>query len=621
MKTEPGDRHLAPWLTDPLLGDTGFRLLRYFAVISVAAVMAVLLLVGFGLDAVLRNGVVTEAERDAMRLTRVLRDFEVESLVRTTPDGREELVLGAEQIPALDGRLRSFLAPFDILKIKIYNASAQIIYSTDPTIIGEVDPNNRKLAITMAGSPVSKLESKDLVWDLANEQRPDIDLVETYVPVYGSDDAIIGAVEVYKDVTHDLQGAGRTLIRCVVVLLSALLLVFAGLGLLMRFAASTIRARTLALRGSERRYHALAEVSPVGMFRTDADGICLYVNERWCELSCVSAGQAIGRPWTDGLYMEDRDRIDEAWRRAADERKAFSAEYRFRSAKGGATWVFGQIVGEFEKTGRIVGYVGTVTDITARLRAEETIRRHSEILERTVKERTAELATAKDRAEASSRAKSAFLANMSHELRTPLHGVLSFADFGVEQCGRGKPEDLQEYFRQIQSSGQSLLALLNDVLDLAKLEAGKMTYDMQEANLGELIRTVGSEFEALAAERRLTIQYPGSEPNAWTRIDASRVGQVIRNLLSNAVKFSPDGGVIDVDLQCHNRSVEVAIRDEGPGIPEDELETVFDKFVQSSKTRNGAGGTGLGLAICRQIMKAQNGSIWAENSPQGGALF
>ena len=112
---------------------------------------------------------------------------------------------------------------------------------------------------------------------------------------------------------------------------------------------------------------------------------------------------------------------------------------------------------------------------------------------------------------------------------------------------------------------------------------------------------------------------PDFDPRAT--VDEARIGQVIRNLLSNAAKFSPEGGTISMALSRDGDSFRLSIRDEGPGIPDDELEAVFDKFVQSSKTKSGAGGTGLGLSICRQIVDAYNGRIWAENRPEGGAVF
>jgi signal transduction histidine kinase len=260
--------------------------------------------------------------------------------------------------------------------------------------------------------------------------------------------------------------------------------------------------------------------------------------------------------------------------------------------------------------------------------ANEQLKRAAQELEQRVVERTRELHTTLLRlqeqtamAKAANRAKSEFLANMSHELRTPLHSILSFAGFGVKKYATTPPEKRRYYSEMIQQSGKTLLALLNDLLDLAKLEAGKMTFDFQPANLGVLLAAVADEFGSLLSERRLTVHWQAPDFTAAARLDAGKLKQVVRNLLSNAVKFSPKGGTITLDMQHAAPGVVVSVRDQGPGIPENELETVFDKFVQSSRTKTGAGGTGLGLSICHEIITTHQGRIWAANNSDGGAIF
>jgi signal transduction histidine kinase len=261
------------------------------------------------------------------------------------------------------------------------------------------------------------------------------------------------------------------------------------------------------------------------------------------------------------------------------------------------------------------------------LRVEERTRELSaanasltkEITER--KRAEIDLQQAKEAAETANRIKSEFLANMSHELRTPLHGILSFAGFGMKKATIVEPEKLRDYFVKIDQSGRVLLALLNDLLDLTKLEAGRMSMERQPVDLDVRLARVVDEFSSLTSERRLRVRYVTPACKTEVCLDPTRVMQVVRNLLGNAVKFSPPGGTTEVGIRRGERSVVVFVRDQGMGIPEDELETVFDKFIQSSKTKTGAGGTGLGLAICREIITAHQGRIWAENVPEGGALF
>jgi signal transduction histidine kinase len=274
--------------------------------------------------------------------------------------------------------------------------------------------------------------------------------------------------------------------------------------------------------------------------------------------------------------------------------------------------------------------------MTTELRVSQAeLLRHRDHLAELVAERTTELLAAKNAAERADRIKSEFLTNMSHELRTPLHAILSFSRLGQDQSTAQAHEKTQRYFSRIASAGERLLALVSDLLDLSKIEAGKMLIDPRPCDLVQLLREAVAEFEVLAEERKQHWHLPPAESLAPATVDPVRFTQVLRNVLSNAMKFSPDGGVIRVlvepatmipgrrtaDLAAPVAAWRIAVIDEGVGIPEDELETVFDSFVQSSKTRTGAGGTGLGLAICREIVAAHRGSISARNRPQGGTVF
>ncbi len=220
-----------------------------------------------------------------------------------------------------------------------------------------------------------------------------------------------------------------------------------------------------------------------------------------------------------------------------------------------------------------------------------------------------------------SEAKSEFLANMSHELRTPLHSILSFASFGSKKYARAEREKLLGYFNRISQSGKTLLELLNDLLDLAKLESQRVNFSFEPTDLDSLVKSVIDEMHTLLTERGLTVRYESDHLSEQVCLDFDKIKQVLRNLLSNAIKFSPNGSTIDVAVGQSEKTAEVSVSDHGPGVPENELETVFDKFVQSSKTKTGAGGTGLGLSICREIIAGHGGRIRAENETAGGAVF
>ncbi|MGQ9605586.1 MAG: sensor histidine kinase [Thermogutta sp.] len=229
-----------------------------------------------------------------------------------------------------------------------------------------------------------------------------------------------------------------------------------------------------------------------------------------------------------------------------------------------------------------------------------------------------ELMEARDAAQ---RAKDLFFANLSHELRTPLHGILSYAAFGIKKGETAERATLLKYFTQIERSGRTLLAFLNDLLDLAKLEAGKMQYDFAWHNPAQSMIRVLDELNSASEQRCIHFDFSPPPETLTVWMDDKRIQQVFRNLIGNAIKFSPEGGEIQIAMAAKDGCVLVTVADHGCGIPTSELESIFDPFVQSSKTRTASGGTGLGLAICREIVRSHKGEIWAENRPEGGACF
>jgi signal transduction histidine kinase len=209
-----------------------------------------------------------------------------------------------------------------------------------------------------------------------------------------------------------------------------------------------------------------------------------------------------------------------------------------------------------------------------------------------------------------------------------MHGILSFSSIGIKNTPTSSRDKLHGYFDRIHQSGQRLLLLLNDLLDLSKLEADKMDFNMNKHSLDDLISLVTAELKALFEEKKLTIKIIGNEIDTTVTCDKERIMQVIHNLLSNAIKFSPPDSIITIafsyttieDKHHSNQrlinkqsAIRIDVKDEGIGVPINELETIFDQFAQSSKTNTGAGGTGLGLAICKEIIEGHNGTIKAQS--------
>jgi signal transduction histidine kinase len=223
--------------------------------------------------------------------------------------------------------------------------------------------------------------------------------------------------------------------------------------------------------------------------------------------------------------------------------------------------------------------------------------------------------------EAASRHKSEFLANMSHELRTPLNAVIGFSEVLIQRMFGDLTDKQEEYLKDIFSSGQHLLSLINDILDLSKIEAGRMELAISEFDLPGAIENVLILMRERAGRRGVTLGRTVDERLGTIHADERKVKQVLLNLLSNALKFTPEGGRIDVRAGFRDGVVEIAVTDTGIGIAPEDHETVFEEFRQVGAASHGVEGTGLGLALSRKFVALHGGRIWVESAMGHGATF
>jgi signal transduction histidine kinase len=223
--------------------------------------------------------------------------------------------------------------------------------------------------------------------------------------------------------------------------------------------------------------------------------------------------------------------------------------------------------------------------------------------------------------EIASKHKSEFLANMSHELRTPLNAILGYTELIIDKIYGDVPENIQEVLERVEKNGRHLLGLINDVLDLSKIEAGQLVLSLNDYSMQEVVHTVFTAVESLAAEKNLELKISVSSDLAYGKGDEQRISQVLLNLVGNAIKFT-EKGEVRVEATASNDTFVVSVSDTGPGLSEADQQGIFEEFhqVDGSSTRK-KGGTGLGLSIAKRIVELHGGRIWVESTLGKGSIF
>ncbi len=488
----------------------------------------------------------------------------------------------------------------------------------------------------------------------------------------------------------------------------------------------------MALQKSEKLFQTLAESSPVGIFKTRADGYTTYVNSRWSELSGLPFENALGDGWLTAVHPDDKEKVSDGWQLATSNLDSSFSEYRFVRPDGTIVWVIGQAIPEMGPENEIIGYIGTITDNTERKLAEDALKENerflretqnianlgtynldiksgnwtsSEILNRifgietdytksvegwtsvihpewqkimndyfidevlggktnfdkvykiirqndkverwvhgigrlkldhnnqpiymigTIRDITQqkqaeqELLKAKEKAEESDRLKSAFLANMSHEIRTPMNGILGFAELlktpelsGAEQM---------EYIRIIKKSGERMLNIINDIVDISKIESGQVKVFVAETKLNEQTEFLYSFFKPEVERKgvRLILHNGLPDKEAILNTDREKLYAILTNLIKNAIKFTIQGS-IEFGYVKKGNLLEYYVKDTGFGIPRDRQQAIFERFIQADIADSRAfQGAGLGLSISKAYVEMLGGEIRVESEENKGSAF
>lgn len=502
------------------------------------------------------------------------------------------------------------------------------------------------------------------------------------------------------------------------------------------------------LQRREKLFRQLSSLAPVGIFMTDTQGRCTYVNDRLCTYTGLTEEESIGAGWADALHPDDRAHVMDAWEKAIKSRKEFELRYRYVRSNGFVVWVSCHAMAITDKSGMVTGYIGAVSNITGLKQAEErliemtalqraildsanssiiscspdgTIRTFNSTAERwlgysahevigkatpeiihdpaeikaraealtnelghpvepgfesfVAKARTGEadenewtyirrdgsrfpvllsvtalhgrngeisgflgigrditlqkqaevdLLRAKDAAEQANMAKSQFLANMSHEIRTPLNGIIGVNDLLLDT---GLDPEQKHFSETVRTSAESLLTIVNDILDLSKIEAGRLAFEKIDFDLPCVISDVIELLSHRASAKGLVLETEVvDDVPAHLHGDPGRLRQVLLNLVGNAIKFTERGKVRITAANARREGQHAVIRfsviDDGIGIPPESRENVFNAFAQAdNSTTRKFGGTGLGLTISRQLVEMMGGEIGLVSEPGAGSTF
>jgi PAS domain S-box-containing protein len=356
-----------------------------------------------------------------------------------------------------------------------------------------------------------------------------------------------------------------------------------------------------ALRESEGRFRLLAEAMPQFVWIARPDGTAEYVNARWIEFTGLDLQGTKRLGWPGFLHPDDLPRAKKIWDLAVASGSPAETEVRYRAAEGSYRWFLSRVAPVRDDGGTVIRWIVTFMDIHPRRLAEE------------------ELTSAKEAAEAASRAKSEFLANMSHEIRTPMTVFMTALEYLLQIDQDGERRQVLEMANK---AAERLRALIEDILDFSRIEAGRVEIQDIPFNvrvwLGNAVDML--TYSALEKGLRLAMEVGHSVPPIVAG-DPDRLEQVLANLIGNAIKFT-EGGEVKVSIEACDGMLRFAVADSGIGVPEAKRDAIFQSFTQvdGSLTRQ-FGGTGLGLAICKGLVERMGGAIGMHPQKGGGSIF
>ena len=365
------------------------------------------------------------------------------------------------------------------------------------------------------------------------------------------------------------------------------------------------RSLTTALKKSEDVFRNIVQFAPAGISQVDVQGNYEYVSGHWLRITGLTNESALKKGWRPIVHSEDQEKVGAAWEETLREGKPLDLEFRIVRPNGAIVWVHKHAEPIRDDAGQITGFLGVIQDVSAAKEIETNLR-HAHI-------------QAKEAAEMKSR----FLANISHEIRTPMNGVIGMSGL---LANTSLDEEQAEYVESIQTSGAAMLAIINDILDYAKLEAGKFEFEESSFDLREMLEQTLKQFSAVPQSKGILLACIVDKAIPSRVLgDVNRIRQLVGNLISNATKFTVEGEVVlraQMVATSERATIRFSVSDTGVGMTGAQMDSLFQPFTQAdSSTTRRFGGTGLGLSICKGLVEKMNGRIGVESTFGKGSCF
>ena len=394
-----------------------------------------------------------------------------------------------------------------------------------------------------------------------------------------------------------------------------------ALGRQIEDAAFLLRQRERAVKDNDQRYRDLFDRAPIAFEETDREGVIRRFNQAVCNLVKSTPDQVLGRKAWDFVAPDQQDNF----RQAMTERIAagvatgpIECDYMLDDGSRITVEIREDLIrGD---NGEVTGVVRSLLDVTERNLADMAARKVSQYAME-LRNKNEQLARALEAARLATEAKSRFLAGVSHELRTPLNGIIGFSEMMYDAKLGPVSDDHKDVLSDILTSARHLLQLINDILDLSKVEAGRMEFHPESTRIDTLVYEVRDVVRPLAEKKSLNLSLKVTT-GLTAVVDPARFKQVLYNYLSNAVKFTPERGRVEVRVSREeDTSFRLEVEDTGVGISPEEISKLFQEFQQLPNSRKAEQGTGLGLALTRHIVEAQGGTVSVRSVPGSGSVF